>query len=101
MNKGLWIKFAAPADQYAGAHRSADGKIVGVLTGAGIDSQTGKPTPARINVVEPKLGENLVVVVNNEAVNCVVDPDSVPWERITDLIDCPKHRVAHLLEAKS
>lgn len=98
MAKGLWVKFPAPETDYAGAHRSQDGKVVGILTPPGIDSLSGQQMPGRINVVTKDVGHNLVGIVGNEPCNVTVDPATTPFERASIPGDCPIERVRHLVE---
>jgi hypothetical protein len=96
--KGYWVKFTAAVDTYPGAHRSPDGKIVGILTGAGRDPITGESTPPRINVVTQDKGHNFVELHDGQVRNVTVNPDEVDWERADVPGDCPAERVPHLLK---
>lgn len=97
MTKGYWVKFPAPSGEFAGAQRSVDGMVVGILTPGGIDSASGERSPHRINVVTKDHGLNLVGIVNNEPQNVVVDPATVEYVAADVPADCPVERVRHLL----
>ena len=96
--KAKWIKFSAPEDAYQGAHRSLDGKVVGLFTPAGIDSLTGQQEPARINVVTKDFGHNLVELHEGEVRNVTLNPAQVQFVLANVPEDCPAKRVSHLLE---
>jgi hypothetical protein len=97
MTKGYWVKFQAQPGDYAGAQRSVDGKVVGILTPGGVDSASGERTEHRINVVTKDAGVNLVELADGEIRNVVVDPATVEFCAADVPADCPIDRVRHLL----
>lgn len=97
-SKAFWVKFPADDDAFPGAHRSPDGRVVGILTPTGWDAAAGVEIPARINVVTKDRGTNLVEIVDCEPRNVTLAPGEVEWTRATVPGDCPIDRVRHLLE---
>jgi hypothetical protein len=63
---GFWVKFASTDPMFDGAHRSFDGKVVGIFRSAQTDS-FGVKTPAHVAVVEPEQGWNLMKIIDGEA----------------------------------
>lgn len=98
MAKSIWVKFPAPVDQYPGAHRSLDGKVVGILLPPGVDILTRDPTPAKIQVVTKDKGHDLLALIDNKVIDVTVDPANTPYERCLVPDDCPVERVSHLIE---
>lgn len=88
---GQWVKFTADV---AGAHRSSDGKVVGIYNRAGRDPLTGDQLPNRVFPVAHETGGNIMKLVDDQAVIVRLDPETLPdIEAVTDVHDIPPERL--------
>lgn len=96
-----WYKFnLAEGLEFKGAHKSKDGKHVGIFMPDAVCAVTREDIPAHIALVKPD-GSNLVALVGDQAVNVRLKADEVlDLEPAVVPDDCPPPRVAHLLAAR-
>ncbi len=87
---GQWVKFNADIEQ---AHRSKDGKCVGIYR-KGHFTSTRIYEPEAIIPVNAK-GENIAIIVNGNMVNMTL-PSILPGlEPVTNRDDIPQERLQH------
>lgn len=98
LRPGAWVKFIGNAPEFEHAHRARDGKVVGIVVGAGPDS-TGSFIAADYIAVVDEVGDNLVFGYPQGYENVRVRPGEVDGLEYADrMYDAPYERVKHLFE---